>query len=135
MIQLTNNFNKIEFESKDGSEMPNWVLVNIKELAKDLQVIRDYIKTPIHINSAYRSPSHNNSVGGKTNSYHIKGMAADITVKGYTPRKLYSVVRKLRKQGKIGVNGIGLYNGFLHVDIREQNRLSLWDNSSWYNFW
>ena len=26
----------------------------------------------------------------------------------------------------------GLYNGFIHVDIRKQDRLSLWDNSSWY---
>mgnify|MGYP000657494523 CR=1 FL=1 len=134
-MNLTTNFNLIEFQSKDGSQMPPEVLKNIKELAEDLQVIRDYIKKPIHINSAYRSPEHNKKIGGKRNSYHIKGMAADITVKGYTPRKLYSVVRKLRKQGKIGVNGIGLYNGFLHIDLREQNRLSLWDNSSWYNFW
>ena len=134
-MKLTKNFNLIEFQSRDMSQMPPEVLKNIKELAEDLQVIRDYIGEPIHINSAYRSPAHNKRIGGKRNSYHIKGMAADITVKGYTPRKLYSVVRKLRKQGKIGVNGIGLYNGFLHIDLREQNRLSLWDNSSWYNFW
>tara|TARA_R110000851_G_scaffold320963_1_gene486092 strand:- start:309 stop:710 length:402 start_codon:yes stop_codon:yes gene_type:complete len=132
MIQLTNNFNKIEFESKDGSEMPNWVLVNIKELAKDLQVIRDYIKTPIHINSAYRSPSHNKKIGGKKNSYHIKGMAADITVKGYTPRKLARVILKLIKAGKLEDGGLGLYNGFIHWDIR--GRKGRWDNSSWYSF-
>lgn len=132
-MKLTQNFNKIEFDSKDGAEMPPIIIIQIKELAEDLQVIRDYINKPIHINSAYRSITHNKDIGGVRNSYHTKGMAADITVKGYTPRKLARVILKLMKEEKITKGGIGLYNGFVHYDIR--GRYAFWNKSSWYNIW
>ena len=131
-MKLTDNFNKIEFESKDGSEMPDWVLVNIKELAENLQVIRDIVCKPIHINSAYRSPEHNEKIGGVKNSFHKKGIAADITDKGKTPRQLAKLILDLIKQGDISQGGVGLYNGFVHYDIR--GTTARWDNSSWYNF-
>lgn len=57
-MQLTKNFNKIEFDSKDGANMPKSVLENIKIVAHNLQVLRDHIKKPIHINSGYRSVLH-----------------------------------------------------------------------------
>ncbi len=131
-MKLTNNFNTLEFESRDGATMPAWVLNNIKELARNLQVLRDYIGKPIHINSGYRSIEHNRRIGGVPNSYHTKGMAADIAVKGYTSKRLAKVIRKLMNEGKITKGGIGLYNGFVHYDIR--GYLAKWDNSSWYNF-
>ena len=36
-MKLTENFNREEFDCKDGSKMPDSVLVNVKELAKNLQ--------------------------------------------------------------------------------------------------
>ena len=36
-MQLTNNFNKSEFDSGDGSEMPNDVLLNIQKLANQIE--------------------------------------------------------------------------------------------------
>jgi uncharacterized protein YcbK (DUF882 family) len=131
-MKLTENFNIIEFQSKDGSEMPEHVIHNIKELAENLQVLRDYIGSPIHINSAYRSPAHNAKIGGVKNSFHTKGKAADITVKGYTPRKLARIILKLIGEGKMSQGGLGLYNGFIHYDIRGTK--ARWNNSSWYNF-
>lgn len=131
-MKLTKNFNKIEFESKDGAEMPEWVLTNIKELAKNLQVIRDVVGVPVHINSGYRSPQHNKRIGGVRNSKHTKGLAADITVQNYTPKKLARLILKLIKQGKIKQGGVGLYNGFVHYDIRGYK--ARWDKSPWYNF-
>ena len=128
---MTNNFNLIEFQSKDGKQMSATVLKNIKLLAENLQVIRDYIKEPIHINSAYRSVEHNKSIGGVKNSYHTKGMAADITVKGYTPRKLASIILKLIKEGKLEDGGLGLYPGFVHWDIR--GKKARWNKTPWYN--
>jgi len=134
-MELTVNFYKKEFDSNDGSKMPEDVLENIKLLAKELQVLRDYLGVSIHINSGYRSPEYNKKIGGVKNSYHTKGIAADISVKDYTPKQLAKIVKKLRDEGKLQINAIGLYNGFIHVDIRKQDKLSLWDNSSWYNFW
>ncbi|WP_418308481.1 YcbK family protein, partial [Parasutterella sp.] len=43
-----------------------------------LEEIRDEFGKPIVVNSGYRSPEHNKNIGGAKNSYHVKGMAADI---------------------------------------------------------
>ena len=131
-MQLTSNFNSIEFDSKDGSVMPVDVQVNIELLAKNLQVLRDYLNESVHVNSGYRSPKHNKSIGGVDDSFHIKGMAADITVKSKTPKQLYRIIKKLIKQGLMTQGGIGLYNGFVHYDIR--GYAARWDNSSLFNF-
>jgi uncharacterized protein YcbK (DUF882 family) len=131
-MKITKNFYLSEFQSKDGAAMPKHVLKNVLELSKNLQTIRDYIGVPIHINSAYRSPDHNKRVGGVKNSKHLQGIAADITAKDYTPRKLSRVIRKLIKEGKIKQGGIGLYNGFVHYDIR--NYRARWDYSSLFNW-
>jgi len=58
----------------------------------NLQVIRDEIGKPIKINSGYRSPEHNKSVGGVKNSMHVKGKAADITIQGLTPNQIAAVI-------------------------------------------
>jgi uncharacterized protein YcbK (DUF882 family) len=131
-MQITNNFHLIEFHSKDGSPMPDHVLQNVAELARNLQILRNEIGKPIHINSGYRSPEHNRRIGGVPNSFHTKGMAADIVVRGISPRKLSKIIRKLISQGKMEKGGIGLYNTFVHYDIRGYN--ARWDNSSWFNF-
>lgn len=116
--QLTKNFNKREFNSKDGKRMPVDVFLNIQVLAHQLQVIRDTINSPLNINSAYRSPEHNRRIGGVPNSQHLLGNAADITSRDFTPTQLYSIIEGLIEQGKILEGGLGLYNGFVHYDIR-----------------
>lgn len=117
-MQITKNFNKREFNSKDGKRMPSNVFDNIKILAVQLQTIRDHIKSPLHINSGYRSPEHNKKIGGVPNSQHLLGKAADITSKDYTPNELYSIIERLISKGEILQGGLGLYNGFVHYDIR-----------------
>lgn len=117
-MQLSTNFHLSEFACKDGSPVPEELIPNITKLAVNLQVLRDYIDEPLHINSAYRSPAHNARVGGKKNSYHLKGLAADITAKHYTPKKLASIIEKLIAEKKMKQGGIGIYIGFLHYDCR-----------------
>lgn len=118
-MQLTENFHLHEFACNDGTPVPEEFIPNVKKLAEQLQVLRDYIKEPIHLNSSYRHPAYNQRIGGKPNSQHLTASAADITVKSMTPRKLKGVVEKLIKQKKLWFGGIGLYPGFLHVDIRK----------------
>lgn len=117
-MKLTNNFSKSEFESKDGLPMPDSVLANIKELATNLQVLRNYLGQPITINSGYRSPNHNKRIGGAKNSQHVKGNAADIVVKGHTPKDVYLAIEKLINAGEMKQGGLGLYLTFVHYDIR-----------------
>lgn len=47
-------------------------------VATILQPVRDVIGCPIIINSGYRNPNYNESVGGVKNSQHLTGCAADI---------------------------------------------------------
>jgi len=119
-MQLTDNFNKIEFESKDGSSMPDEVLRNIELLSEQLQIIRDYTGLSITINSGYRSPEHNKSIGGVSNSQHVKGKAADIVIDGMKPSDTYALIEYLNDKGLIKIGGLGHYNTFTHVDIREK---------------
>lgn len=117
-MKLTDNFQKWEFDSKDGARMPKEVFSNVLELAVNLQVLRDLICVPININSGYRSPEHNKAVGGVSSSQHLTGKAADIRVDTLTPEQLYSYISDLIESGDMKEGGLGLYNWGVHYDIR-----------------
>jgi uncharacterized protein YcbK (DUF882 family) len=116
-MKLTNNFNLSEFQCKCGCKMPADVEENIKELADNLQVLRDVIGR-IDLTNAYRCEEHNADVGGATDSQHIKGKAADIKSSTLNPSEIASVVDDLMKIEWFKIGGIGIYNTFTHVDIR-----------------
>lgn len=81
-IQLTPNFFLSEFINTSHSiheEITMQDYNNIYQLALYLQFIRNEFKTPIFINSGYRSKLVNKKVGGSPNSYHLKGLACDFT--------------------------------------------------------
>lgn len=120
MAKLTENFSLHEFMCNDGSDVPNEYLPNVVELAKNLQVLRDFIKKPITINSGYRSPKYNASakVKGAKNSQHLLAKASDLRVSGITPRELANIIERLIKEGKMKQGGIGVYKTFTHYDIR-----------------
>jgi uncharacterized protein YcbK (DUF882 family) len=116
--RLSKNFTLDEFKSADGAEFPADVVNNLRQLAKNLQVIRDHFQKPIKINSGWRSPEHNKKVGGVSNSQHVKGKAADIVITGVTPGQLAAELEKLIEAKKISQGGIGVYPNFVHYDIR-----------------
>jgi uncharacterized protein YcbK (DUF882 family) len=118
MAKLTKNFSLEEFKCKDGSDIPNNVLSNITELAKNLQVLRDALNKSISITSGYRSPKYNAKIGGVKNSQHVKGTASDIQIKGMTPKEVALVIEGLIESGKMKQGGIGVYPNFTHYDIR-----------------
>jgi uncharacterized protein YcbK (DUF882 family) len=118
MAKLTANFKLEEFNSKCGRPIPNNVLPNIIELAKNLQVLRDALGKSITITSGYRSPERNAKIKGAKNSQHLKGTAADIKVKGMTPKEVALVIEGLIESGKMKQGGIGVYPNWVHYDIR-----------------
>ena len=119
MAKLTNNFSLQEFNSKCGRPIPNNILPNIIELAKNLQVLRDAVNKSISITSGYRSPEHNAKVKGAKNSQHVKGTAADIKVTGMTPKEVALVIEGLIESGKMKQGGVGIYPRWVHYDIRK----------------
>lgn len=115
---MTKNFTLAEFACKDGTPVPANLIPNAQKLAEQLQILRDYLGESVHINSAYRTPAYNKRIGGKVASQHLQAKAADITVKSKTPKQLSAIIEKLITKGTLKFGGIGVYPGFVHVDIR-----------------
>lgn len=72
---------------------------------------REIAGIPFKINSGYRTIEHNYEAGGKPNSSHIVGKAADISVKG--SRQRWIITEALIQAG---FNRIGIAKTFIHVD-------------------
>ena len=117
-MKLTENFNLNEFNCNDGSVVPEKYMPNVKELAANLQVLRNYLNEPIHINSSYRTINYNARIGGAKNSQHLTASAADIVIKSKTPYQLAKVIEYLIDNNAMKQGGIGIYKGFIHYDIR-----------------
>ena len=126
-MRLTPNFSLDEFRSKDGSSFPAEIVQSLTILATQLQALRIELGRSITITSGYRSPSHNLKVGGAKDSFHVRGMAADIQVSGMTPKQVYDTIEKLIKEGKMKEGGLGLYKSWVHYDFR--GRRIRWDKS------
>lgn len=119
-MRITKNFDLAEFNCRDGRVVPDKYLPNVIKLAENLQILRDDIGESIHINSSYRPEDYNKKIGGAKNSQHLTASAADITAKSFTPKQLAARVEKLIAAGKLSFGGLGIYPGFIHVDIRKK---------------
>ena len=118
-FQISKNFNLSEFECTH----PNHRHVRVyDELVEKLQLLRDRLNVPLVINSAYRCPERNKQVGGADNSQHLYGKAADISL--HTIPLQIEEIKRIARQ--IGFTGVGLYNSFIHLDVR--HRQADWDN-------
>lgn len=127
MEQLTRNFHRKEFDCKDGTKVPEEFKNNLIKLAVNLQVLRDDFGSALVISSGYRTPKYNKRVGGATLSQHLTASASDLSQNKETPLELYKRIEKLIKQGKMHNGGLGLYNTFVHYDIRQKP--TRWNNS------
>lgn len=88
---------------------------------KLIDKIATRIGSPLkEIASAYRSPSYNRAVGGRSKSYHMQNMACDIKFHGVSTYHVASAAKDLRNQG-LFKGGIGRYSAFVHVDTRGLN--------------
>ena len=117
-MKLTKNFSLSEFACNDGLEFPLELMENVKLLAQQLQVLRDYTGLPIKINSGYRSPVYNKKIGGVSNSQPLQAKAADINVVGLGHSETQEAIRTLIDDGKMMEGGLGCYATFTHYDIR-----------------
>lgn len=111
------NFRLGEFV-RDGDTPGEREVLNLIALANRLQLMRDILKKPITITSGFRSPQHNQRIGGAAGSLHLSGIAADIQVQGMDPDDVFN-----RLTG-VWSGGLGVYDYHVHVDIGARRR---WD--------
>ncbi len=107
-------FDSKEFASKDGKPSPYGGMNVRPELVDFLNNLRLRFGHELVVNSGYRSPEHNKAVGGVPNSYHTKGLAADIRPKD--PAQLEELWQLADRMNETG--GAGRYDTFVHVDRR-----------------
>lgn len=92
-LHLSANFTLWEFLYSDDAikyglvedqlKISEQEILNLKRLCENvLQPLRNEMRVSIKINSGYRSKALNEKVGGKENSEHLTGNAADIYVTG-----------------------------------------------------
>jgi uncharacterized protein YcbK (DUF882 family) len=105
------HFDLVEFDSPDqpgsGRHMQEIVL-------RKLDAAREMAGCAFAINSGYRSAAHNASarVGGKPDSAHLGGWAADIAAR--SSRKRYRILWACMT---MGFHRIGIGETFIHVDM------------------
>ena len=109
--QLSEHFNISEFHCK-GEDCGCSETLHDPTLTAYLQQIRDHFGKPLKITSGYRCHKHNEAVGGSADSLHTKGQAADFVINGVMPLEIAQFAEQL------GINGIGLYEDFVHIDTR-----------------
>lgn len=107
-IKISEHFKLSEFQSGDSQE----VKIDSEQIEK-LEKLRERIGQPIKINSGYRTPEHNEAVGGSYKSQHMKGIAVDISLPaGMTVDELAAIAEA------VGFYGIGKYYTFVHLGVR-----------------
>jgi hypothetical protein len=108
---LSTHFTTWEFVCKHCGTLPDGGIdIVLLDLLED---IRAHFGTPITINSGYRCPTHNEAVGGVEDSQHVDGKAADFTVAGISPSKVYAYIDEWHG------GGLGKYDTFTHIDTRD----------------
>ncbi len=104
--------NKFENDMQDlnAKELIHWVL----------QPLRDYLNTPISINSFFRCKALNKAVGGVSTSQHTEGKAADFKCKDLD--KAYKYIKD-----NLEFDQLIKYNTFIHVSFNgKNNRKQAW---------
>jgi uncharacterized protein YcbK (DUF882 family) len=117
-LWINNWFKTKEFDCKCSNDDCTEQKISVK-LIKKLTEIREEVKSPMRINSAFRCTKHQESIrksGVSTvvakKSTHELGDAADISVSSLTAAQLVLVAERRFK-------AIGVALNFVHVDLRE----------------
>ena len=89
-----------------------------------LEALRSLIDRPLSVTSGARCETHNRESGGKPGSWHLKGLAVDISCVDDEFRG-----EIIRLAGLLGFNGIGVAKTFIHLDLRpaDEKRCFLYD--------
>lgn len=113
--KLSKDFHADEFACQ-GMSCCGGVAPMNPALIAGLQELRDMVSQPIIISSGFRCFVHNTAIGSNNNSQHPRGKAADIFSHHIPPKEL---ARAAEKIPAFENGGIGVYDTFIHVDVRD----------------
>jgi len=102
-------FEKISyaFRARNGHQ----VEVDPKLIETLMMLSRAFDNRPVAIVSAHRVPGR----GTSKTSYHVRGMATDIVIRGVSVSDLRAAAVRLK------IGGVGRYPTFVHVDVRRDH--------------
>ena len=119
MGDISENFDRKEFDCPCQEACVAPVDIST-ELVETLQIARTQLGDELFINSGIRCSRHNEAVGGKSTSSHLKGVAVDIRCReGHTRIAMLKVLVPLFKR-------IGVGKTFIHVDVDTSKADSCW---------
>ena len=102
----------------DNTPPASAVPLMVELITKVLDPIREKWQSPIYITSGYRCPLLNRKVGGVENSYHTRGMAADITAKSvFYNTALYTEIRILHDKGLLPLTECYMHRQGLYIHV------------------
>lgn len=122
--RLSDHFIVEEFDCNDGTEVPAAYYEALKYLCRTFLEPLHAAYGPVTINSGYRTPNYNASVGGASNSFHIytahddDDPAADVACAKGSPSQWHTKLDSIR-QAHGGNGGLGRYSTFCHIDLRD----------------
>ncbi len=121
--QITDNFTEAELYSKSADASGSHFLDD--NVIFGLQSIRSAYGIPIRVSSTYRTPLGNSLAGGVSQSQHLISKAIDFQFINNNTENIQrfqadwnarkSIYHTLRA---FGINGIGFYTNFIHIDTR-----------------
>lgn len=94
-------------------------------LVAAMDAIRKQLGYGVRITNCYRAPPYNSCVGGVSGSLHMQFKAADFVAVEGTSADWAAAAKAVRDRGDFS-GGIGIYNSFVHVDVR--GTPADWDN-------
>ena len=87
------------------------------EFIEWLDDLREDYGKPIRINSSYRSPNHNERVGGVSNSAHTEVPCRAVDIHCSSSKERFTLVQLALKNG---CKRIGIGETFLHFDFSDK---------------
>ena len=105
------------------NDPPLNVVLNMKKAALGMELVRQLLGQPIHVNSWYRSPELNKAVGGSPKSDHLTGFAIDFVCPTYgTPQAIVKAILA----SSIDFNQVIYeFNSWVHISFNGMQRQAL----------
>lgn len=118
-IKFCNQFSPDLYICRDGTPLPKRFYKNAIKLHKAIVRVRKELGgASLYLNSTYRHPDYNKEVKGGKRSLHLTCMAADLDFRSIPEAKVFRTIKRLQDKKIITMGGAGLYDTFVHIDVR-----------------
>jgi len=116
--QLTKSYHVAEFDCRNGTPVPSYMVASLKALCvRHLQPLRD-AGGVVSINSGYRTAAYNAAIGGASESYHVYTIRKTAPAADHIQSGRSAPAVQQWHEAHTPFDGMGFYAGFTHGDDR-----------------